>query len=44
MKMAVQHFHVFNVFFGQLEVTICEFGGGNDYFCRKEAKVAQRST
>ena len=48
--MAVQHFHVFKVFFWQLEVKICKFWGGgggkkkkNAYFCRKEAKIAQRS-
>ena len=45
MKMAVQKFDVFKVSFGQLEVNICKFGGNkNAYFCRKEAKVAQRST
>ena len=27
MKMAVQKFDVFKVFFGQLEVKICKFGG-----------------
>ena len=44
MKMAVQQFHVFKVFFWQLEVKIGNsLGEKNAYFCRKEAKVDQRS-
>ena len=44
MKMAVQQFHVFKVCFGNLRSIFAKFGGKkNAYFCRKEAKVAQRS-
>ena len=43
MKMAVQHFHVFKVSFGNLRSKFAKFWGKNAYFCRKEAKVAQRS-
>ena len=44
MNMAVRHFHVFEVFWGQLEVKICKIlGDKNAYFCRKEAKVGQMS-
>ena len=45
MKMAVQKFDVFKVFFGNLRSTFANLGGTKKtYFCRKEAKVAQRST
>ena len=45
MKMAVQNFDVFKVFFGNLRSKFANFvGTKNAYFCRKEAKVAQRST
>ena len=41
MKMAVQKFDVFKVFLENLQIL---WGQKNAYFCRKEAKVAQRST
>ena len=46
MTMAVQNFDVFKVFFGNLRSRFANLGGDkkNVYFCRKEAKVAQRST
>ena len=45
MKMVVQNFDVFKVFFGNLRSKFANFvGTKNAYFCRKEAKVAQRST
>ena len=46
MKMAVQQFYGFYGFFWQLEVKIGKSLGGEKkkaYFCRKEAKVDQRS-
>ena len=30
MKMAVQKFDVFKIFFGQFEVKICKFGGDKE--------------
>ena len=45
MRMAVQKFDVFKVFFGNLRSKFANLGGTtNACFCRKEAKVAQRST
>ena len=45
VKMAVQIFDVFEVFWGNLRPKFANFvGTKNTYFCRKEAKVAQRST
>ena len=35
MKMAVRHFHVFEVFFGQLEVKICKILGEKRLFLQK---------
>ena len=44
MKMAVQKFDVFKVFWGNLRSKFANFAGTkNTYFCRKEAKVDQRS-
>ena len=44
MKMAVQQFDVFKVFFGNLRSRFAKvWGKKNAYFCRKEAKVDQRS-
>ena len=44
MKMAVQQCHVFMVFIGNLRSKLAKvWGRENAYFCRKEAKVDQRS-
>ena len=44
MKMAVQKFDVFKVFFGNLRSIFANFvGTKNVCFCRTEAKVGQRS-
>ena len=45
VKMAVQNFDVLRFFLGNLRSKFANFvGTKNAYFCRKEAKVAQRST
>ena len=46
MKMVVRHFMFLRFFGDKLRSKFAIFwgGGGNAYFCRKEAKVAQRST
>ena len=44
MKMAVRHFHVFEVFLGNLRSKFANFvGTKNACLCRTEAKVGQRS-